>query len=175
MTDVFLERDFDPPLTPRNVYAGARDTAWCFDMHRVVWRRSLLSRDGRHLVCWFHAPDTESARIAVRQSGSDARRLWSGHVHHAEHGNAPTPNVAVERDFANPVRVESLQAIEDANAWCLETHRVRFVRTYASADGKRMICLYHAPDAEAVRLAQRAAGMPFTAVWACDEIAPRAS
>jgi hypothetical protein len=28
-----------------------------------------------------------------------------------------------------------------------------------------MICLYRAPDADAVREAQRQAGVPFTSVW----------
>ena len=57
------------------------------------------------------------------------------------------------------------QAREDAHQWCLDTHGVSFVRTYFSQDRKRMICLYRAPDAEAVREAQRKAGMPLDAVW----------
>ena len=62
------------------------------------------------------------------------------------------------------------QAIEDAGAWCLETHRVKFARTFFSLDRTRMICLYQAPDAEAVRMAQRQAGMPMERVWACTQV-----
>jgi hypothetical protein len=43
---------------------------------------------------------------------------------------------------------------------------VRFVRTYFATDRRRMICLYVAPDAESVRLAQVQAGLPHAGVWA---------
>ena len=38
--------------------------------------------------------------------------------------------------------------------------------------GKRMLCFYEAPDAEAVRIAQREAAMPAEAIWACSTIMP---
>ncbi|KPJ80351.1 MAG: hypothetical protein AMJ58_08895 [Gammaproteobacteria bacterium SG8_30] len=65
-----------------------------------------------------------------------------------------------------------IQAIEDAGAGCLENHRVRFVRTYFSADRRRMMCLYRAPDAESVRIAQREAGMPVERVWSFRQFRP---
>lgn len=73
--------------------------------------------------------------------------------------------VVVERRFDEPVELADIQAIEDRGAWCLEAHKVRFLSTYFSTDRKRMICLYEAPDAESVRLAQTKAGMPFERVW----------
>jgi hypothetical protein len=73
--------------------------------------------------------------------------------------------VVVERSFDSPVTLEEVQAIEDAGAACLAARNVEFVRTIFSRDRKRMICLYRAPDAEAVREAQRKAGMPVDAVW----------
>jgi hypothetical protein len=73
--------------------------------------------------------------------------------------------VVVERSFGEPVAFEDLQAIEDRGARCLEAHRVRFLMTYFSRDRRRMVCLYEAPDAESVRLAQEKAGMPFERAW----------
>jgi hypothetical protein len=73
--------------------------------------------------------------------------------------------VVVERTFTEPVRFEDVQALEDRGAWCLDAHRVRFLKTYFSADRRRMICVYEAPDAESVRLAQTKAEMPFDRVW----------
>jgi hypothetical protein len=73
--------------------------------------------------------------------------------------------VLVERSFEAPVDPASIQKTEQKSAWCLEEHSVRFVRSYVSSDGLRMICLYEAPDAEAVRLANRKAGLPFDRVW----------
>lgn len=74
-------------------------------------------------------------------------------------------HVLVEREFEEPVEVDDIQAIEDRGAWCLEVYKVRFIQTYFSTDRRRMLCLYEAPDAESVRLAQSKAGVPFSRVW----------
>ena len=78
--------------------------------------------------------------------------------------------VVVERSFAEPVAFEEIQAVEDRGAWCLEAHGVRFLRTFFSRDRRRMICLYEAPDAESVRLAEEKAGVPFERAWATQAI-----
>lgn len=168
MAEIFLKRTFAPPLTDAifaDMLAGA---VGCFGLHRVDWRRSFLSPDGRRLFCWFSAPDAESTRLALRQAGSEQGDPWAGTVHDAPGGaaqRAESANVLVERSWDAPVTLEAIQAIEDAGASCLETHRVRFIRTFFSLDRKRMVCLYAAPDAEAVRIAQHQAGMPVDAVW----------
>jgi len=170
MTDVFLERRFEPAITPADVTSLARQGVDCLARHKVEWNASFLAMDGRRMLCWFVAPDAESARIALRQAGADVHVLWAGTVHDAP--QPAVPNVLVTRAFPEPVTLEAIQAIEDAAAWCLDTHRVKFARTFFSRDRKRMICLYQAPDAEAVRLAQREAGMPLESVWPFHLIAP---
>jgi hypothetical protein len=169
-THALLERTFDPPLAAEGVWAMAREGAWCFELHNVAWHGSFLAADGRRMVCWFSAPDLESARVALRKTNADVRGLWAGTVHD---GPKPAqPNVLVERSFASPVRLEDIQAIEDAGAWCLEAQQVTFSHTIFSLDRKRMLCFYQAPDAEAVRIAQRKAGMPVDAVWAFSRVGP---
>jgi hypothetical protein len=54
----------------------------------------------------------------------------------------------------------------------LQAHQVKYARTFFSSDHRRMLCLYEAPDAESVRLAQRESAMPVDAVWAFDRITP---
>jgi hypothetical protein len=78
--------------------------------------------------------------------------------------------VLVERSFSGPVAFEDIQALEDRGAWCLEAHGVRFLRTFFSRDRRRMICLYEAPDAESVRLAEEKAGVPFERAWSAHTI-----
>jgi len=124
------------------------------------------------MICRFSAPDAESVRIAFRQIGSAVAALWPASVHDGPRAATLQANVVVERSFSEPVTVGAIQALEDAGAWCLEARGVEFVRTYAALDGRRMVCLYKAPDAESVRAAQRQAAVPFERVWALQNVPP---
>ncbi|TNF88191.1 MAG: DUF4242 domain-containing protein [Gammaproteobacteria bacterium] len=175
MTDMILERYFDPALTPGEVVEMAAESADCFGIHRVDWEASYLSADGHKLVCNFRAPDMESARIALRETDTDPRVMWKSSVHDApgiEAAEIDKANVLVERSFDDAVALQQIQDIEDAGIWCLEIRDVRFLRTFFSADRKRMLCLYAAPDAESVRQAQREAGVPFDEAWAFSRYGP---
>jgi hypothetical protein len=174
MPHLVLERVFDEPLSRTDFLAGVRRTDWCFEMYRVDWLGSFLSTDGRTLVCTFRAPDVESARNALTKAEADMRRLWTTSVHEALSTGTPpvVPNVIVERTFPAPDTFERLQAAVVAKSWCFEQRRVRWARSYLSTDGRRMLCLYEAPDVEAVRAAQREAELPVAAVWAFERIGP---
>jgi hypothetical protein len=175
MTEVFVERRWDQALTDAHMQALFASAAGCMEVHRCEWHGSLLSADGHELFCHFSAPDAESVRIALREAGSPRGSVWAGTVHDAPGFTEDAlgrANVLVSRRFAQPVALADIQAIEDAGAGCLETHRVRFVRTYFSTDRRRMICLYQAPDAESVRIAQREAGMPVERVVAFRQFQP---
>lgn len=78
--------------------------------------------------------------------------------------------VVVERLFEQPQTFAALQAKEDAAQSCLTAWRVRFLYSYLSRDGLRMVCLYKAPDAEAVRQAQKTADLPYTHVYTCQGV-----
>jgi hypothetical protein len=165
MVDVILERQFDPHLSFDDFTAMARASADCLPLYRAQWMESFLASDGHSLTCRFKAPDTESVRMIVRDVPSRAQVAWAGTVH--DTGRDGEATAMVERRFEEPVTVEALQDLENASAWCLEQHQVTFLRTFFSADCRRMICVYHAPDAESVRLAQRQAKMPVERVWPC--------
>jgi hypothetical protein len=83
--------------------------------------------------------------------------------------------VVVERSFPEPVEFDQVQAAEDAAAWCLQLHHITFVRSFLSLDGRRMVCVYLAPDAESVRKANQTAGLPFDRVWSSTEHGPGVS
>ena len=162
-------RTFPAPLSVDDVHGRVRSSDWCFDLHMVDWRASLLSADGRTMVCWFSAPDAESTRTALRRSGADTQLLWAGTVH--ESPETVIPNVLVERTFDQPVALfEAIESKGRAAGWCLQIHHVKYSRSFFAADRKRMLCLYRAPDAESVRLVQRESTLPFNAVWAFDWI-----
>ena len=170
MVHVIMERKFSPAMSANEFMEMAMDSAACMSIYRTQWHESLLARDGGSLVCRFEAPDTESVRMLARGDQSIDKIAWPGTVH--DTGREGLANVVVERRFEQAVTVEALQAIEDAGAHCMELHKVTFLRTFFSTDHKRMICLYRAPDAESVRLAQHQAGMPVERVWACQPFTP---
>jgi hypothetical protein len=175
MTEVLVERHWEAPLTDADMQGMFENAVGCLDIHRVGWNGSLLSADGRELFCHFSAPDAESVRIALHQARSPRGSVWAGTVHDAPgltDDELARANVLVSRRFEEPVALRDIQALEDAGAGCLETHRVRFVRTFFSTDRRRMICLYHAPDAESVRIAQRAANMPVERIWTFRQFRP---
>ena len=72
MTDVFMERNFEQPVTDEGFDTMLSDSAGCFGLYHVEWHRSCLSTDGRRMICWFNAPDTESMRQALRKGGLHA-------------------------------------------------------------------------------------------------------
>ncbi|HMB73039.1 MAG TPA: nickel-binding protein, partial [Gammaproteobacteria bacterium] len=124
MTELVLERRFDPPLTRQVVVEMAQQGAWCLEQYRVDWLGSLLAADGRSMVCRFSARDAESIRQALQTLDADMHRLWEATTHAVE-GPAEA-SVLVERSFAEPVDLADLQAHENASQWCLDTYNVKF-------------------------------------------------
>jgi hypothetical protein len=61
--------------------------------------------------------------------------------------------------------VERFNAAQQRNAPCLTLHGVRHVVTYVAPDGLRMICVFEAPDCEAVRRTARRLGYRYDSVW----------
>ena len=169
MTDILVERHWDQALSDADMHSMLASAGACLGIHRVDWHGSRLSADGHELFCHFSAADAESVRIALNQVGSPRGQVWAGSVHDAPgrtDGELARANVLVSRRFEEPVVFDEIQAAEQDGASCLLTHRVQRVRTYLSADRRRMISLYQAPDAESVRLALQAASIPVERVWA---------
>lgn len=170
MVSVVSERRLDPPIQIADVSAMGAEAAWCMEKYRVTHVSSLLSLDGRWLVCLFRAPDAEAVRNTLRTLGTSVERAWTASIHPPSQATAPLglkaeALVVVDRSFAEPTEFAVIDAIADRGSWCLEQHRVQFLRTYFSTDRLRMLCMYAAPDAESVRLAQTQAGLPFERVW----------
>ena len=80
--------------------------------------------------------------------------------------------VVVERSFETPAMFDDLQATDKNNIAKFRLRDVRFIRRYLSADRCRMVCLYQAPDADAVGDANRLAGMPFDRFWPAQAVSP---
>lgn len=174
MTEVLVESHWEVPRTDADVAMMIEDGSGCLALHRVRRNRSLLSADGRELVCHFSAADAESVRIALRALGAPRCSAWAGTLHDAPgltDDELAQANVLVGSKFESSIGFLEL-ASEGDGAPCLQNHRVRFVRTFVSTDRRRMISLCRAPDAESVRIALREAKAPVERVWAFRQFHP---
>jgi len=181
MTAVVQLRDFDTPTTAADMHAAAAASRWCLELYRVAPRMHFVAEDGLRCACVFEAPDAEAMRNVLRGTGfSVPRALWSATVHmgSADRNGMFDPPAfegaltVVERRFVQPLAFDDIQAQEDRAAACLALHRVKFLRSYFSVDRTNMVCLYAAPDAEAVRSANRQTGLPFESVWPATVVVP---
>jgi hypothetical protein len=175
MTEVLVERHVEEPLTDWALAAMSEKGSSCLELHRVHWYRSLLSADGRDLICHFAAADVESVRTVVRSQGPLRGKIWSCTSRDAAgvtNDELSRANVLASWSFEQPVALEELQSIDASVAVCLRNHRVRFLRSIIAADCRRVICLCLAADAESVRIALRDAERPVERVWAFRQFHP---
>ena len=68
-------------------------------------------------------------------------------------------HVVLEREFPERLTPEDVQRLA-AEIQCLELYRAKPVRSYLMPDGKRLVCVFQAPDAEAIRSLGRANAFP---------------
>ena len=73
--------------------------------------------------------------------------------------------VVVEREFDSELTPESVRTLVELGD-CLEALGIEAVRSYVAPGRRRMICIFRAPNAEAVRTALRSSGSPPAKVWA---------
>jgi hypothetical protein len=174
MTEILVESHWERPLTDADVRRMFAVSGGCLALHRVHRNRSLLSADGRELVCHFSSVDAESVRLALRTLNAPCGTLWACTVHDAPGltgDELAQANVLVSSRFEAPVSAESVTSLGEGST-CLQDHRVRCVRTFLSADGRRSIALCRAPDAESVRIAWREAEATAERVWAFRQFLP---
>lgn len=78
--------------------------------------------------------------------------------------------VIVEERFDPPIDLSQGSPVADKVSPCLPVYDVHWLSSYIARDGTRCVCVYEAPDAEAVRRTYRAAGVPFENVWAANPL-----
>ena len=165
---VLLERRFEQPVTFEEIRALEDAGARCLNAHDVRYIKTFFSRDRRRMLCLYEAPDAEAVRLAESQARIPFERAWScTKLQKGEGLGIPSvvESVIVERLFPEPITHEFVMNAYRTKGWCLQTYGVEHVETYIAHDGLRMVCLFSAPDAEAVRMANRLGEVPFTEVW----------
>jgi hypothetical protein len=173
MSDVFYLRPVDPPIAPADLEAMSRYAEGCFDLHRVDWLQSFLATDGRRMLCWYRAPDAESARLALRQLGSDMNAVWPGAIIGDHESGPPLSDAGMlaEFYFEKPQSADAVAAKVNDTAM-FGRHGVTFVRGFVSTCGTRMACVFQSPGEAQLRTALEAVGWSPQAVWACIPLSP---
>lgn len=72
-------------------------------------------------------------------------------------------HIVLERQFDEPLTPADVRRMASEMS-CLDLYRVKPVRSYLMPDGKRLVCVFQAPDAEALRAVARANRVPADAV-----------
>lgn len=81
-------------------------------------------------------------------------------------------HVIVEREYDAPLDKKAWLAADLRLLPCLEAKGAKWIRSYVSLDGRRVICEFEAPDAESVRSAFRRTTVAFERVWVSEVLDP---
>lgn len=81
-------------------------------------------------------------------------------------------NVIVEYAYDPPLSEDDFVRNGQKLGPCLEARSVKWVATYLSIDRRRRVCIFDAPDAEAVRSAFHSAGVKFERAWSSTHYGP---
>jgi Protein of unknown function (DUF4242) len=76
--------------------------------------------------------------------------------------------VVVEQVFDPPLTDEEHGRIGKRIDECAEKRKARWLRSYLSADRKRMVCEFESPDVQSVRDVYRTAGVTVERVWGAE-------
>jgi hypothetical protein len=194
VADFYLERALATPFT-----AIAERSLWkrlqsCAHAHPVRWHECLVDGDRQRIVWRVEAEDLPAARAAALCSGVESDANWLSAVPWAEappavveaHAgtgagtrvgtrcgtHAGLIDVLAECRRDAPIDIDRLVRDRNMCDWCLDTLRVEAGPLATSADGRRVVAFFRAPDAEAVRNAHRYATIPFDRVTAVRRLDP---
>ena len=165
MADVFVRCVFDPPADGAGAVGRIARAFGGQAAGDVAWRGAALATDGRRALLWLGAADARRVRAALAPWAAAVEDVWAGTV------EAPVSTaratVLVERRAGDArSAAPRLPPALASGDWCLRAHRVTLVRRIVSREGAHAVLLYAAPDAEAVRMAERLAGVRADATWA---------
>lgn len=165
MSIVVVERSFAEPA--EYTALQARELEPCLQRHRVRARYTLFSRDRRHMVCVYDAPDAEAVRRTQDENEMPYDRVWSAQALRLPPATRDPRYewVVVQRLLPHAVTLPEIEAAAADPLGCNRRHRCSLLDSVLSLDGTRMICQYSAPDAESVRNASTQGQVPFVRVW----------
>ena len=165
---MLVERRFEQPVKFEDIQALEDAGSWCLKAYGVRFLKTFFSRDRQRMLCLYEAPDAEAVRLAETQANVPYERAWTcAHLQSRKQVDETSvaEYVVAQRLFSEPVTRDFVSDALRRSGWCLDLHRAEYVESYLGSDGLRMVCLFRAPDAEAVRLANEEGGILYTDIW----------
>ena len=165
---VLVERRFEKAIEFADIQDLEDAGSSCLDIHHVRFLKSFFSKDRRRMLCLYEAPDAESVRLAEDQAKVPYDRAWTcQRIQNPEpfRDTAAKEYVVVERTFPSPVTQEFVSNAFCSARWCLDLYQATYIESFLGNDGLQMVCVFQAPDAEAVRTANNQVGATYTDVW----------
>lgn len=167
---VIVERRFAEATPFEEIQALEDRVAWCLEQHEVRFLRTYFSRNRRHMVCIYEAPDADAVRTTQRQGEIPFETIWSGKLLIPSEQAPPVEGleqVVVQQVLPVSYSAEQVGGIMEQTRGCFDLYRAALRQTYLALDGMRMICVFDAPDAESVRTAKVQSGIPLVRAWSC--------
>ena len=168
MEHVVVEQTFAAPCSDTPVPSPIEDNS----LRRM---RVFGSRDRLRFVTLYQAPEaTDRPGNQAWQSQSAAGTETERHtypVHMIAHARPELPAgysvVVVQRDLTGVpgLTVQAVQQLASDPLGCNQRLRLTHIGGYLSQDLSRMVCVYFAPDLEAVRKANRENNVPWEHMW----------
>jgi hypothetical protein len=165
---VLVERRFEQPVAFEDIQGQERAQSWCLDAYHVRFLKTFVSKDRRRMLCLYEAPDAEAVRRSQEQAKVPFEQAWTCQ-------NVKSPEepfdvsakeyVVVERVLAEPVTSEFLSSALRSSRGCMELYRASHLESFLERDGLKIVCVFRAPDAEAVRTANAQLGAPNGDTW----------
>jgi Protein of unknown function (DUF4242) len=78
---VIVERSFEQPPADSDLDAVAERERNCREIRSITWKRSVMSKDRRRMICEYEAPDAETVRRVQLEAGAPFDRIWSAEMH----------------------------------------------------------------------------------------------
>jgi hypothetical protein len=78
---VIVERSFEHPPSDADLTTVAKREQQCKEIRSITWKRSVLSRDRRRMICEYDAPDAETVRRVQLEAGAPFDSIWSAELH----------------------------------------------------------------------------------------------
>ena len=80
MSILIVEQHFTEPVSEEQYDIWANRADPCLEARGARWMRSYISRDRRHILCEFEAPDADAVRDSYRAADAPFDRVWAAEV-----------------------------------------------------------------------------------------------